>query len=1484
MRRLIILGFMILILIIANCCSAEGLGENEEVFKNSAQVISLLDLDVIRKHVKYFSSLDSRFTGYPGFYEAKNYIVDYFKRLGLKVVLQNISVLVPLEKYAYVEVGGEKIDVHAVYPNLVCLPNAKGLEGRLIYAGKCSLEELEGLEVNGSILLVDFDCGWSWLNGFLFGAKAVIFLETRGVNRVEAEKKYLPYPANLPRYYADREAATKLLAAAEKGLKARIYARVEWKKVEASNIIAVLEGEKSDEIVVFMSYYDAFSVVPALAPGAEDSLGISLLLEIARVLSSKGKPYRTVWFVALAGHYQGITGAREFVEEYFFGEMSEKTGGDGRYVRVIVGLDMASDSDYLALVAGRSDGESFYALSRLDFTSVYGIMGDIVFYRGSKLSEYSSSLQEIRDQSFLHYLMLYTGKRYRVADGLRLSEGKYFKEAAASPVGLILDSEAPAIAGAYAFSLSTSLSLRLNKWSPLDKVGSVNFTNVAPQAEFVAAFAYFLVNWKELSKKIPVLSVSKFLGGQNKGFITLRGRVVEYDLNKGIYVAVPNAIVHIAANSYKHEILVQTDEKGLFEVHGLSPSALYLIEAFAVDPNTGNVVYAPDYGEYGGKVFPLRRTSFIDPEVEVTTVVFKAGSIVFIDAIDPRSIMGRVFTITVNDVRSHTPTIKYGSSELLSQIVYEYQSRKAMPAMPIFYIEPPVAVTFVPEDIPEEVMFKLGAVFTGVYNNLGRGIKVDAGEQIVVNTPLVMARDLVKLDEDRLSLLHSYGVYSGGEIAEKYHARAQDCLRKALDYLNRKKYTKTYVYSVRSWAIELKAYSETRKLISDTVNTAIFFSFMLVPFAFFLERLIFSKRGLKQFLGTLAFYIVFTVLFVVTHPGIAVASSGFMIILSTSALILVTPVLGIMLSEVQERFKELRERLLGRHEARISVASAVTLSFSYSTLSMRRRRARTILTLASLITVVFGMIALSSAYAFSVVLPKPQQTEIKPYYGILIRNPERAVLPEVTLKFFKAWFEEEGVVSAKIWWYPRYLFKPEMSTKPGTNASLRALWALGKEDIEIYNFSNVIVPREVLDIVSEGSMVCIVSSDIVERGIEIGDEILLPGGIRLVVVGHTIKGTELPLDLDLDEISPVDPIALVEAGEEIQTYPRLKNYFVIVPLRVLKLLGDYGIYSISIKFTKKVDLKSLAEELVDIMGVDVYVGSEEGTLIYRQAFAFTFHGWQYLMIPLVIAMFTILNTMLGSIYERTGEIKILSALGLSPTQVFFVFLADAIVMGVVGSFIGYLMATVYAKAYAVIAAERLVFNYTSWFVMIIVVLSVAASLFSTLYPAFKASKLVTPSLARKWKVAGPKGDTWEIPLPFVAEEAEVEGVLAFMKEYFLAHKGERVGKFMVTSDIEYREEEIAGQYTKSIVFTMSLAPYEQGISQRVELTAVWNQAMRKYTFTANLKLLTGSRKLWTSLAYGVMDDVRKQLLLWKILKPEERRNYISRAREILGVR
>ncbi|MFQ6098314.1 MAG: M28 family peptidase, partial [Armatimonadota bacterium] len=217
--------------------------------------------------------------------------------------------------------------LHPLWPNLARTSQLPpdGVEGHLMYVGKGGLADYNNRDVEGAILLIDFNSGLNWLNAPLLGAAAVVFIEPDDTVRGEAETKFLRVPVSVPRFWIDGRSAMKLracLSAANGGppgntarpLRGVLKCNMPWMERQGKNIIAFVPGrELAREAIVIEAYYDSISVVPSLAPGAENAAGLAAFLQLAKTLKQH-PPRRSVILLATSGHFEAMAGAREFVD------------------------------------------------------------------------------------------------------------------------------------------------------------------------------------------------------------------------------------------------------------------------------------------------------------------------------------------------------------------------------------------------------------------------------------------------------------------------------------------------------------------------------------------------------------------------------------------------------------------------------------------------------------------------------------------------------------------------------------------------------------------------------------------------------------------------------------------------------------------------------------------------------------------------------------------------------------------------------------------------------------------------------------------------------------------------------------------------------------------------------------------------------------------------------------------------------------------
>jgi len=1468
-----------------------------------SRLVKEIDSGKVLEHVKFLNSLGTRMTGYPGIWKAAEYIYNEFKKYGLDAYYDNFSVVIPYDYGASLTLDtGETIKIYPLWPNIVSPPSTPGITGKLVYIGPGSLNKIKKTGLKNTIALIDFNCKYDWVRVLGLGAKAVIFLEPKFTTRTETELKKVPMAVNLPRYYMKMEDATKLLKllSERKEVTGTIRAKMVWEKRLSPNIVAVLPGE-TDEIIQIWAYFDSYSIVPSVAPGTDEASGIASLLEIARILS-KEKPHRTIMFVALSGHFVALSGAREFVEKYFFGE--KKKIGDKTVV--ILGLDFSTDVNTMALYAGVSfwAGKTFYSLATKDIDP-FRKLSNLLFQNGNPVSAKSIpgldisdilNLQNIiGDESLLYHMMKTLKKIYFAGDGIGFDyrSGTFSNNIAMVPT-LYIDTEAAAMAGKLAVSFSTSRTRRMHWNTPTETLDDFNIKNLLPQLEFALCSTYLLANLDDLDKYgIRNLQATRFDPGRYVGYLTIKGTVVTYDTLEGRYIPVPNALVYVTSyrlNNY--EIVTMTDKEGNFVIHGgrnsLEPvtgGPPHIFEAFKVNDTTGNVIYSEDYGVHGSTFYTFN-VVFTGEEGRVTLCIFKSATIALFDLVDPESLESLIFDIKVLDSRSHAEPLQYGRADLLMSYILNRRNYRTSLGDPVGPWPIPVTAVFVPEKIPIELLIYAGPNLVGFLTNNTHGYTLNQGEILKLYVPYDVLRDVHSIDNDRLRTLHKSYVYSGGLVAEKHHDEASRLLNESIKLISLGEYDTAYAKIVKAWTRELRAYVETRSLLYDTVFVAIFYSSILLLFVPIVESVFIAARGLKKIITIAGIAIIFTIIVYFIHPGYTLAANIFLILLGLSVIYLLGLTLLVIINETGEFTREIRERFVGVHEIAKSKFDAFMLAFSFGIGYMKKRKIRAVLTAISIIITVFSLVLLSSAYSYTSVIPAPTEKTVVPIYqGLLVHalvDPSTHTIHTLSINLidYLRYSFPDAIVSPRTYWRPSFAQDSLLRIK-GVNGTATVIAVMGMSPYE-ENVTHIWSKAGIYGrwFVNGDTKVCIITKDIAkEGGFQLGDRIQLLGGMSYIVIG-VIDGEVMYNieDLNGEPLTPFD-YNLLALNPNVPGFPRLKRSFIIIPFKDSLEIGASIINAAVIP--KNMTSEQLEKTGIDISfttGKDVYVGAKGAVRLYRRSQAITVQGWSNVIVPLAIAILVMLDTMLGNVYERTREFSILGTLGLSPMEVAALLFGESLVYAILGGFLGYLSAMIFLKIliFTKTLPLGIPLNYSSWFIVVVILASMGITMASTMYPALRVHRSITPSLARKWKIPKPRGEEWEIRTPFGAMEKEIWGTLSYLKEFFETQGHERAGPFMVIGDIVFGESMMEGRKIKTITTKVSLPPHEQGVTQEVTIRGTWDPSRSLYMFTIYLRHLTGSYDLWVRLNYPFIDALRKQLLIWRGLQSNIKNKYIAK--------
>ncbi len=295
--------------------------------------------------VEFLSQQESRFTGYPGNLATAEFIKDqFFEIFGEEnVLVEKRPATVPYEEYSRVAFLGDGEEVwddglNVLHPFSVKLHTFKNgaVEGHLVYGGDGDLANLNGRDLDGAIVLLDFKSGDSFMTLRSFGARAFIFLYTGEITYRESITKSPDIPIDAPAFFAGEELSKRLLDAEKNGQQVRLETKSEWKEVEVANFVGVFPGSPEEmpgyedfeytrktwdeNVLVVSGFYDSPSVVPAKAPGRTNAASIIGLLESARAVQRQrdldnGNKFRMV-FVAYTGHFQAYEGIIDFLRRH----------------------------------------------------------------------------------------------------------------------------------------------------------------------------------------------------------------------------------------------------------------------------------------------------------------------------------------------------------------------------------------------------------------------------------------------------------------------------------------------------------------------------------------------------------------------------------------------------------------------------------------------------------------------------------------------------------------------------------------------------------------------------------------------------------------------------------------------------------------------------------------------------------------------------------------------------------------------------------------------------------------------------------------------------------------------------------------------------------------------------------------------------------------------------------------------------------------
>ena len=568
------------------------------------------------------------------------------------------------------------------------------------------------------------------------------------------------------------------------------------------------------------------------------------------------------------------------------------------------------------------------------------------------------------------------------------------------PGKIAFDSEVATLVGKTGIAFATIEDARVLTDTPLDTIDRVDLRedgNLHQQAQTLASLLIQAL-------RDPQMPTAARVGNF---YCNLFGDVVEFDARES---ALPNKPVpypiltlrrkHKTMMGVRGDLFAMGDNKGNFEVAGLAMEGRATrrlggaqeVEAYILDPDSGDIIYAPDLGNYGAKLLP-NKVPINTRRRGCRVVTFPCVSTTIYDLVDQRYLR-TLRELEVYDALSDSPPEKFGVSK-----PWQQEGVSAAEPIALVYSEPQsrIKIGMAYGQIGKRLLL-IKATKSGMKNPTlytGEGFVVRENGSIRL-TPYVVVRDMWWLDENRSRLYKRFGISS--DRLDKLHQFADEYLTRAETALFQNDYQQALKLARAAWGYESRAYPDVKRTGNDVVNGIMFYLALLMPFAYFMERLIFGFPNInRQIIATFGIFLLVFYFLSQVHPAFQITTTPIIILIAFVVLALTVIVISIIVRKFEEQLEKIRQQGNKVYKADVGRLSASAAAFSLGISNMRKRKGRTILTCTTLVILTFTVISFTSVRTFM----RPNRTslpQVTPRYtGLLIRDQYWRPLEEPVL-------------------------------------------------------------------------------------------------------------------------------------------------------------------------------------------------------------------------------------------------------------------------------------------------------------------------------------------------------------------------------------------------------------------------------------------------------------------------------------------------------
>lgn len=1541
----------------------------------------------LRQTIETLGSFGSRTTGSKGYEKTVTLVKKQLQALGLTP--QDYFYEVPIRRFqgAQLRLGDKHLPLVPFTNNAITPEATDGvLTAPLFYVGKGRLEDIDGKDIRGSIVLIDFDSGRNWQLLASLGVKAALFLHGDDrQSRIFFTEKQEVTPLQFPCFWITKKQAAQFFGPLENQnsplfAQAELQSRCIWENYQAQNIYAKIEGvdpELKQELLIVEAFFDNEEFVAGNSPGADAATSIATLLELARALTTN-PPQRSVLLIATSGQAQTLAGMRDMMwstnvrskdlrdmkrdlqQKISQGKtdlamlqglrfpLDQEPDRDAQLSAAIKhSLDQAIDTVSRQLMQLRLDtqtdtikqaikegaqqrllyrrvgwAESLANLPPAEMKVLATIIPNAIARNERLLHDADRQLQalqsattfrnQVREYEVAAVVSLHLSSHGDGVGGFHRGWLYNLKQtinrtSTYSPIADILEDagqsaggrasyrdslrpshlrswdswffdqpnlggEVSALAGFLGLSLVTTGDGRALWGTPADTAEKVDWAYLYDQSRLVERL---------ITRLCQVTSLSTDSAPRD-GFVSVTART-NLLLQGELFANYPARDTTILAYQGNNKFYAMVDAFGYFQIKGLADKKHVLdklvIEGYRFDEETGKVIWAIDKKETGKDNYRLK---LLRKSMQTDLVMFNSRETTLFDLLEPRS-FDYMTKIHLFDGRRDAPPEHYWYSRI--------DTRESI--ISSIYTEPGTRLKLT---LSDTVLTNKMILTNGTEDNkLGLGYLVDDYPSIP-NTIYHAARDAWTLLGPRIDNLERHGIFDTRINALKERGLA--ALAASTTGFDDFNYSLARTSAEEALALAARVYVQIEKTQKDVLFGVLFYIALFVPFAFVMERFLFNFATIyKRIVG---FSLILTLLIAVIyniHPAFELAYSPMVVILAFFIIGLSFMVTLIIFFRFEEEMIRLQRRATHKRPEEISHWKAFVAAFFLGVSNLRRRRLRTLLTCMTLIILTFTIMSFTTIKSNRQQVRLPFQP-VAPYQGLLLKRVNWQSLPPQATDILVNSMASISKPAPRVWLEGNDPSRPvSVPLRHGNNKiNIQGLVGLSPNEASVTGLDSLLSSGRWF---TAGDQTAIILEEQMAARLGVsgtgGQTVLLWGSPFTVIGTFAAADYEKALDLDGEMLTPVifpdetakdlteQEMEALESGDEIRS---MQSRYIHIPagqtaiIPATTLLAAGGkLKNIAVKPTDPAEITNLVGSLTDRFSLAIFTGEKDGVWLHNISDTMNYSGVPNIIIPLLISVLIVLNTMISSVYERKGEIAVYTSVGLAPAHVGFLFVAEAMALAVISVVLGYLVAQVSA---AFLAATPLwagiTVNYSSGAGIAAMVLVIAVVLLSVLYPARVAARIAIPDVNRTFKLPPPVDNTIQVTLPFLMKFREHESIGGFIYEYLTSHRDVSHGIFS-TGPVEVvfscstvdeihtliaQAENPCDIQCLHLRANVWLAPFDFGIMQTVDIQfcpAVEGEEFLEIKITLHRQ--SGESAVWQRINTAFLHEVRKQLLIWR---------------------